>query len=350
MNLSQLTHEDAVRLNAILGSAPDLTEGEILKFSDAILARAEVNKNADGIDASGLSELAQTLPLMPLDDEHVSDKVIGFFTGAAVRGDALYTTGIIYAQRFPEITQDIVAGRKHLSVEAYGAQARCSVCNEVFASPRDYCTHLAGRPSNGAVRWLSGLRAIGGGAVRRNAGTDTTFDRNGFTLLASLADDASPVVSSAPCDTTVTVPDEHSVQAEQGDEQKMDELEKTLAETQALLAQREQELQAAQEREQALVAAQQEELAALRRTFDRKAEMLAAGFGADAVNALEAKLATVDQDVFALLLQTNQRTQPALSESSPVTAAVEPASAKEHAVMAGQRTVDNSDPFVIFGK
>lgn len=348
MKLSPLTHEDTLRLNAILGSAPDLTEGEILKFSDAVLARAEVNKNGDGIDEVGLSDLAKTLPLMPLDDEHVSDRVIGFFTSASVQDAALFTDGIIYAARFPEIVQDIVAGRKHLSVEAYGAQARCSVCGAVFESPKDYCSHLTGRPDNGAVRWLSGLRAIGGGAVRRNAGTDTTFDRNGFVLLASLADDVSPVDGSVSDNTNATVPG--VVQDEQGDEQKMDELEKTLVETKALLAQREQELHAAQEREHALEVAHQAELDSLRRTFARKTEMIAAGFAEDAVNALEAKLAAVDEDVFNLLLQTGQQARSVPVGSNVVEAAAEQTPAKEHAVMASNRVVDNANPFVIFVK
>jgi hypothetical protein len=300
------TPADLSQYNAVLGGEPP--SGELVKFSNAILARAERNRNGDQIDTQGIQELAKTLPLMPLDVEHVPDRVFAFFVDAQAVGDTLVTSGIMFAKRFPDIVKEIMSGERHLSIEAHAREAQCSVCNIVFASEKEYCTHLAGRPNNGASRILRGLKAIGGGAVKRNAGTETFFDRNGFTLIASLHDSTSPTEDSE---------DETEDQAACGnpsEETDMEELEKV----QAALAARETELAAAQAQvvglqaqindltaaQTTLTAAHETEIAKLKLAGVRKLELLQADFTLDQINALEAKLADTDPDVFKLLLET----------------------------------------------
>lgn len=303
---SNPTPADLAPYNAVLGGDPP--SGELIKFSNAVLARAERNKNGDQIDAEGIRELAATLPLMPLDVEHVPDRIFAFFVDAQAVGDTLVTSGIMFAKRFPDVVKEIMSGERHLSVEAHAREARCSACDVVFASERDYCTHLAGRPNNGASRILRGLKAIGGGAVKRNAGTETFFDRNGFTLIASLHD------STSPTDEREDDDEEQANCANPSEETDMEELEKV----QAALAARETELAAAlaqveglqtrvttlEAAQTTLVAAHETEVAKLKLAGARKLELLQADFTLDQINALEAKLADTDSDVFKLLLET----------------------------------------------
>jgi hypothetical protein len=328
---SNPTPADLGQFNALLGGDPP--SGELVKFSNAVLARAERNRNGDQIDAEGIRELAATLPLMPLDVEHVPDRVFAFFVDAQAVGDTLVTSGIMFAKRFPDIVKEIMSGERHLSIEAHAREAVCSVCNETFASERAYCTHLAGRPANGASRILRGLKAIGGGAVKRNAGTETFFDRNGFTLIASLQDSTSPT-TKLEVDT-----EEQDVCADPSKELDMEELEKV----QAALAARESELAAAlaqvtalEEQVHTLTAAQEAlaathatEVAKLKLAGERKLELLQADFSLVQINALEAKLADADEDVFKLLLETKaaQATAPVVAEQKPKVA---------HAVIAAQ--------------
>ena len=304
---SSPTVADLKQSNALLGGDPP--SGELIKFSNAVLARAERNRNGDQIDAEGIRELAATLPLMPLDVEHVPDRVFAFFVDAQAVGDTLVTSGIMFAKRFPDVVKEIMSGERHLSIEAHAREARCEVCNQSFASEQNYCAHLAGRPANGATRILRGLKAIGGGAVKRNAGTETFFDRNGFTLIASLRDDTSPAdLAEEDAGETGCVTDTDSKETE------MEELEKV----KAALAARESELTAAQAQieglqaqvstleaaQTTLVTAHEGALAKLRLANDRKLELLQADFTLEQINALEAKLADADPDVFKLLLDT----------------------------------------------
>ena len=303
---SDPTPADLAPYNAVLGGEPP--RGDLIKFENAILARAERNGNGDAIDSEGIHELAATLPLMPLDVDHVPDRIFAFFVGAQVQGDALVTSGIMFAKRFPDVVAEVMAGKRHLSIEAHAREAQCSVCNTVFASEREYCTHLAGRLNNGASRILRGLKAIGGGAVKRNAGTETFFDRNGFTLIASLQDGTSPT------DEREDDSEDQAACGNPSEETDMEELEKV----QAALAARETELTAAlaqvaglqtqvstlEAAQTTLLAAHETEVAKLKLAGVRKLELLQADFTLDQINALEAKLADTDPDVFKLLLET----------------------------------------------
>jgi len=286
-------------------------DGELLKFTGARLCLSGRNANGDGISDEGLHELASTLSLMALDDEHISNKVIGFFINPRVENSALYTDGLVYARRFPEISRDIISGAKKLSIEANAMKASCSECNKVFDRPSEYCEHLRGRPANGATRWLSGLKAIGGGATYTPA-YNTAFDENGFTMIASLSN--------------VSVPDQQvsaSNTQQEADMPNIEELQATLEQVRAELAAkvenlatveaRVSELEAAlSERETALqealteVQSTQASLQAERVGFSRSLDMLDAGFNRDEVSQMEAALRVADESLINVLKATKQ--------------------------------------------
>ena len=94
------TEADIRMVHSLVG-AQDTPAAELVKFEGAILARAERNGNGDGLDEDGLNELAATLPLMALDDEHIQSKVVGFFINGEVQDSALLTSGIMFACLIP---------------------------------------------------------------------------------------------------------------------------------------------------------------------------------------------------------------------------------------------------------
>lgn len=175
--------------------APDIVmarAGEsLLVFEDAVLARAEVNANGDELTLAAIGELAQTIPLKPLDADHETRSVIGFFTKGHQDNDALIVDGVVFADRFPEQAKGIRDGTLHLSMEAEFHSATCSICGGEFTSAAAYCEHLRNRKKSGARRKLSGLRAIGGGTTPNPAGTGTRFAPNQMYFVAS-ADADSP--------------------------------------------------------------------------------------------------------------------------------------------------------------
>ena len=162
----------------------DYKPKELLKFKGAHLCSAGTNKNNDWIDEKGIEELASTMHFLAIDDEHDEQKVIGFFVHPRAAGPRLITDGVIYARRFPKIAKQIQNGEKKLSVEAIAQTAICSVCAGEYTSYKDYCEHLLHRQKFAAQRKLFGLRAQGGATVKDPA-WDTSFDANGFMMIAS---------------------------------------------------------------------------------------------------------------------------------------------------------------------
>ncbi len=310
--------EDVTYAHQMLGARPS---GELLKFKNARLCPEGRNKNGDGVRLAGLHEMAASLALMPLDDEHDEQKVIGFFINPRV-GDGLdeagqarkylLTDGLVYARRFPDEVADIRAGRKHLSVEAIGHQAECSVCEQVFTSAESYCDHLKHRPDNGATRWLSGLRATGGGATAHPAGPGAGFDPNGFVMVASLA--------GAPVDETP--PKTPKEQTMENDEltARISELEATLKTVQAELAARDAELKASVDEVTALKAAttqMQANITAEQVSHERALVLLDAGFGLAEVQKMVASLNTLAADVFDVFVQTKREAKAVADKPQP---------------------------------
>jgi len=177
------TQEDLDHLNKMTAA---LTPGSIIKFSNAALARAEVNLNLDEIDEDGIHEIAQTLSLKPIDVGHDQHKIAGVFIKAEAVDSAVMTSGIIYAGRWPEVAYDLVAGKGQLSIDARAERAICGECGGVFTSSKEYCSHINRTTGGKAARKLRGLIADGGSIVKYPAGTDTGIPAQSLRMIAQL--------------------------------------------------------------------------------------------------------------------------------------------------------------------
>lgn len=195
------------------------SSGRLLKFSGARLARAEVNKNSDRITPKGIGELAATVAGTPIDVEHEDLAICGIFTAGApvedpVLGTLLEVSGLVHADRYPDIAAGMQSGALSLSIEADGSSANCSVCNQTFGSSDKYCEHLKNKFKSGAVRTVEGLIALGGGVVKYPAGNGTDFKNASIKFVASQADPPAAPPTPAPveahmkncpyCKTTLT--------------------------------------------------------------------------------------------------------------------------------------------------
>jgi hypothetical protein len=328
---SEPTADDIAQAHAYFGSEDS---GELLKFSGAVLCKARRNRNGDAVDEVGLEELAKTLPLKAVDDEHDEKLVVGFFVNARVQNAALLTDGILFARRFPEIAAAVQKGEKKLSVEAWANKATCSECAAEFASPREYCAHLLGRRKNGATRLLSGLTATGGATVKEPAEPDAVFpDRNGFLMIASLSEDDPDV--EAGCDT--------NPEGENGDMDKDAEISKLqaeLAEKIAELESRVTELDAALKANADLTAKLQDmeqthgsELQAATLRSSRALELIEAGYTRVEVEGLAERLAAIDQPVYDLL--KNERMALKASQGNKLEAGVQEPKKNGNQVLGG---------------
>lgn len=176
--------QDPTEINAVLGGS--YLPGELLRWENMELARAEVNANRDELDNANITSIAETLPLMPIDDEHKQDKVVGIFTAARNEEGRLLTDGIIYARRYPDIAELVMSGKKKPSIEAYADVAVCSICGGEFHRASEYCSHLKDKHGSGAVRRFKGnMRGVGGGIVWNPAGSTASFDLGSVYMVAS---------------------------------------------------------------------------------------------------------------------------------------------------------------------
>lgn len=293
-------------------------EGELLRFRNAVLARAEVNKNRDGLTEANISELADTLPLTAIDIEHEERVVVGFFTNARNTSGALVVDGVIFARRFPEVVKDVVDGTLKLSIEGMAKVAK--VVN--------------------GVRWFEGLKAVGGGLTRKPAGSNTGFANSSILMIASEMEENEV----DPKD--VKISELEATVAELN--QKIETLESTVTEANGSLeaAQSEATLareEAAQEIEKAKV---QERLSA-----QRAARLLTAGHDQEQVDEIWEELGTVSEKVFAMMqvtLATPEAEAP--QEITPVVAAEEEVAEPdaENVVSASVQDVDDKAQTIEF--
>ena len=246
---------------------------------------------------------------------------------------------------------DVRSGKKKLSVEAVASDARCSECGETFKSPLEYCAHLNSRPSNGATRWLSGLKAIGGGTVPVPAATNPVFDQNRFTLLAALGETHGEVETEGVCDDedetdTEEKDDEMNEQELQAALEKIAGLEAQVA-THAEVLAKVSELETKLAEANAKLVTQEAQLATAALVTARSIELLAAGFGAEQVKGLSEKLAGTDEDVYQLLLSTQKEKRDTIL-ASMTTIVAEPDKTtekpKEHTVLAGGTVTPQMPP------
>lgn len=181
--------QDPSEINAVLGG--NYLPGELLRWENMELAAAGVNGNQDELSDEQITSIAMTLPLMPLDDNHRQDDVVGIFTAAYNTEGRLLTDGIIYARRFPEIASDVLAGRRFPSIEAHADVAVCSMCGGEFATTGEYCDHLRNKFHSGAVRSFKGeVRGVGGAVVRNPAHKAAAFDPGSIYMVAAHEVDA----------------------------------------------------------------------------------------------------------------------------------------------------------------
>ena len=282
-------------------SAEDMA-GELLVFKDAVLVRAETNKNGDRFDSAALNEIAASVPLMPIDYEHVEKRLVGLFTAARVEGDAVLTDGIIYAKRFPEIAADVVSGKLKLSVEVMIGTAMCSVCQGKFKNRKEYCSHLKEPKRFAAARIVTDLKCIGGGVTYNPAGTGTTFDRTEMVFMAS--EESDGVIA---------------MRMEESQEDGM-ELEELKAQVQSLTD----SLAAANTQiaeKDALVASKDGEIAKLqagiegeKRVRERSITLLSAGYTQEQLKPIEGDLAIVSDKAIELLVASAKLDKDAQSE------------------------------------
>jgi hypothetical protein len=126
---------------------------------------------------------------MPIDYNHDGRKNVGFFTAGRVGSeDELRVDGAIWLDRCEENDvdpNDVIAGLFGMSIEADATSAECSVCHGVFAKADEYCEHqrvqgddygVRSRLRTGAIRFMRGLRALGGAFTRTPAGSKTGYD------------------------------------------------------------------------------------------------------------------------------------------------------------------------------
>lgn len=162
--------------------AENVKDGRLLAFTNAALAHAKINGNNDGLTSAGLKEVAATLPMTPIDIGHDNKQIMGVFTAARVRdwqrkdgvvvpAGELVTDGVIFARNYPDEAQEIVDGKRHLSIEAGADRA-------VF--------HVDAQ--TGAVtRYLFGLTAFGAGTTKEPADAEAVFDtENGLLIISSI--------------------------------------------------------------------------------------------------------------------------------------------------------------------
>lgn len=190
VELLEATEEDIVALQAMFEDAPDILKVQgglptnaILKFEGACLARAEINKNKDGLTPRGISQLAESIRLMPLTQEH-EKQPRGVVTRGYVSEDKneCLLDGLIWAGHFPEFAEEVRSGERKLSLDAEAAFAVCGECATVFSSTAELCEHMR---NHTAVRWLHDLTAVAAGAVINPAGSGTVFPgTDGLTIIS----------------------------------------------------------------------------------------------------------------------------------------------------------------------
>jgi hypothetical protein len=198
--------EDMTSTHLILGAVAfqaDEDNPRFLRFKDAVLARAETNKNRDNVDASGVQELADTISGTKIDLEHNAGKNVGVYTAGRVgENNELRVDGIIWLDACEALNidpQDIIDGRYGLSIEATAETSECSICHSTHLSQETYCEHLLHKFKAGADRILRKLKAVGGALTRHPAGSGTGFGMATLLFVAShqeQVDDDVPMVDT----------------------------------------------------------------------------------------------------------------------------------------------------------
>lgn len=181
--------KEELNANLIAGSIQfeaDVDNPRFLKFRDAVLARAETNKNLDNVNEVGIEELANTIAGTAIDIDHDPAKNVGFYTAGRAENNELRVDGVLWLDRCEVLgvnPTEIIEGKYGLSIEAEAQTALCSICETTHTSFTSYCTHLKNKMRYGATRFLSQLKAVGGALTKKPAGSGTGFST--MMLVAS---------------------------------------------------------------------------------------------------------------------------------------------------------------------
>jgi len=181
--------KEDLNANLIAGSIQfeaDVDNPRFLKFRDAVLARAETNKNLDNVNEVGIEELASTIAGTAIDIDHDPAKNVGFYTAGRAENNELRVDGVLWLDRCEVLgvnPTEIIEGKYGLSIEAEAQTALCSICETTHTSFTSYCTHLKNKMRYGATRFLSQLKAVGGALTKKPAGGGTGFST--MMLVAS---------------------------------------------------------------------------------------------------------------------------------------------------------------------
>lgn len=181
--------KEDLNANLIAGSIQfeaDAENPRFLKFHDAVLARAETNKNLDNVNEVGIEELASTIAGTAIDVDHDPAKNVGFYTAGRAENNELRVDGVLWLDRCEALGVDpkeIMDGKYGLSIEAEAQTAKCSICDTTHTNFISYCNHLRNKMRYGATRFLSQLKAVGGALTKKPAGSGTGFST--MMLVAS---------------------------------------------------------------------------------------------------------------------------------------------------------------------
>lgn len=194
--------KEDLNANLIAGSIQfeaDVDNPRFLKFRDAVLARAETNKNLDNVNEVGIEELASTIAGTAIDIDHDPAKNVGFYTAGRAENNELRVDGVLWLDRCEALGVDpkeIIEGKYGLSIEAEAQTAKCSICDTTHTNFTSYCNHLRNKVRYGATRFLSQLKAVGGALTKKPAGSGTGFSTMMFVAsheeLEGCLDDGMP--------------------------------------------------------------------------------------------------------------------------------------------------------------
>lgn len=283
-DLSDVTLEEVNDAEVSI-EASDKGGGDILRFKNATLARAEINANNDELSDENITELAATLAPKPINLEHSEGDIKGVFTSARNVGGVLVSDGIVFAKIFPDIAKGIMDGTYKLSVEG-----------EAEAVERV-----------GKVRRFFNLKANGGGLTRKPAGTDTGFGRSSLLLIASKQSEKEEedVDKIKELEATVSELNEKIEALEKekdgisgelrAEREKSEKLEAAVIDVEKVKADTEAAIKASQEEQEAFKAVQ-------KLSATRASKLLSAGVAEEEVEEIWDELGGLSEKVFAKMV------------------------------------------------
>lgn len=160
--------------------------GEMFHNSDLMHVKFELchvgaNKNHDGFILDEMKAGFKTAVFKPLNWEHSTENIGVIYDSELVEPEEgaayILAKAKIWKHKHPERARAMAErfgdNNLYFSMETYFQKAKCSICDEEFASSDDYCDHLNNRMQASAgqdiIRNLLGLNFVGAGVVKNPA-------------------------------------------------------------------------------------------------------------------------------------------------------------------------------------